>query len=168
MKEHTKTQPQQTSLFAPKTCAFTGHRELAILFSKRKLKKEIEKLIKEGIDTFYSGLATGFDTLACEVVISLKKKYKDVRLIGCAPCLNQDKYYSQKEKKKYQEILEKADEIIYVSSTPYYNGCMHKRNAYMCDRADVLVAHLYKETGGTAYTVNYFTKKYPQKRVLFI
>ena len=161
-------QIQQTSLFSAKTCAFTGHRELSVGFSMRLLKREIERLIKEGVDTFYNGLAVGFDMVACEVVLSLKKKYNNIRLIACVPCLEQDKYYSQAEKKIYNKVLKKADEVIYVSKTLYYNGCMHKRNAYMCEKADILMAHLYKERGGTAYTVKFFKNKYPNKNVLFI
>lgn len=168
MKKENNIQTQQTSLFSPKTCAFTGHRELARGFSKRKLKKEIEKLIIEGVHTFYNGLAMGFDLVACNVVLALKRKYKNIRLIACIPCLEQEKYYSQTEKKQYGEILKKADEIVYVSNTAYYNGCMQKRNVYMCENVDILIAYIYKETGGTAYTVKYFQKKYPQKTIIFI
>ena len=38
----------------------------------------------------------------------------------------------------------------------------------MADRADVLVAYLKQNTGGTAYTVKYFQKKKPLNRVIFV
>ncbi len=150
-----------------KTCAFTGHRELGKDFSKSKLKKEIEALIKKGVDTFYNGMAIGFDLLAAETVLSLKKKYPFIKMIACIPCYNQEKNYSEKDKKRYVKVYEKADECVLLRDR-YYKGCMLERNRYMSDRADVLFAYCKKETGGAAYTVKYFTKKYPQKEVIFI
>ena len=158
----------QTNMFAPTSCVFTGHRELKRDFSKHALKKAIENVIKVGVTTFYNGLALGFDLTACEVVLKLKKKNPQIRLIGCVPCLHQDYYFTLDEKKRYQKICNCLDEKIEVSSQPYYSGCMQKRNRYMCDNADVMIAYCNKDTGGTAYTVKYFQKKYPDKQVIFI
>ena len=59
-----------------KSCAFTGHRQLGEDFSLKKLKKSIKTLIEQGVDTFYNGMAMGFDLAAAEMVLILKKKYK--------------------------------------------------------------------------------------------
>lgn len=168
MKKEITNDTQQLRIIPPKICAFTGHRELGKEFSKTSLKKTLETLIKNGVNVFYNGLALGFDTVVCETLISLKKKYPQIRIIGCIPCENQDKYFSIFQKEKYQSLLQKIDETVMISSSSYYSGCMQKRNRYMCDQADVLVAYLKKETGGTAYTVKYFQNKYPLKKVLFI
>jgi hypothetical protein len=45
---------------------------------------------------------------------------------------------------------------------------MQKRDKYMADNADILIAYLKKPTGGTAFTVNYFTKKYPLKEKILL
>lgn len=150
-----------------KTCAFTGHRELAFGFSARALKKAVEGLILQGVDTFYNGMAMGFDLIAAETVLKLKKKYPFIKLIACIPCYNQERGFSEKDKKRYVSILKKAEERTYVSEF-YFNGCMQKRDRYMADRADALVAYLKKETGGTAYTVRYFQNKYPSKEIVFL
>ena len=152
---------------APKTCAFSGHRELGRDFSVLNLKREIKKLIERGVETFYCGMAQGFDLTAGEVVLALKKKYENINLVACIPCENQYKYYSLDEKKRYAQILKKADETV-VLSGDYYKGCMLARNRYMADRADVLICYCKKEIGGTAYTVNYFSKKYPLKEKVFL
>ena len=149
------------------TCAFTGHRGLESGFSKRSLKKEIENLIKIGINTFYNGMAVGFDLLAAETVLSLKKKYPYVKLIACIPCYNQERNYKEEDKKRYVKVYKKVDEYILLSDI-YYKGCMLARDRYMADQADVLLAYCKKETGGAAYTVRYFTQKYPEKEVIFI
>ena len=158
----------QTSLFIPTACVFTGHRELGKDFSKRKLKKEVEKAIQSGVKVFYSGLAWGFDLTACEIVLSLKKKYENVRLIGCIPCLGQSNFFAEAEKKRYDDVLKKLDENVLVSDRNYYKGCMHKRNTYMCDKADMMITYCKTDTGGTAFTVKYFQKKYPQKQIVFL
>ena len=59
-----------------KSCIFTGHRELGEDFSVKKLKKEIENVIKRGVDTFYNGMAIGFDMFSAETVLKLKKNIR--------------------------------------------------------------------------------------------
>lgn len=150
-----------------KTCAFTGHRELEQNFDPRIVKKEIEKLIERGVDTFFNGMALGFDMLTAEIVLRLKKKYKDIRLIVCIPCLGQEKYYDTEDKKRYEKILSEADDKVCLSNG-YYKGCMLARDRYMADRADVLFAYCRKNTGGTAYTLSYFKNKYPLKEIVLV
>ena len=148
-------------------CAFTGHRELGEEFSPRRLTYAVKKCIEEGACVFYSGMAMGFDLLASETVLRLKKRYPHVRLVACIPCYEQEKHFSQADKKRYVDVLKKADEKVMLSDH-YFKGCMQNRDRYMADRADVLIAYCKKETGGAAYTVGYFQKKYPTKRVIFL
>ena len=156
-----------TEFQPPKSCAFTGHRTLYEGFSPRKLKREIKKLILSGVDTFYNGMAMGFDLLAAEAVLTVKKEQPHVKLIACIPCYNQEKSFPEEDKKRYARILKKADEQVLLSEH-YYRGCMQVRDQYMVDRADVLVCYCIKETGGAAYTKKYCQKKYPFKRILEI
>ena len=149
------------------SCAFTGHRKLENDFSLRKLKKIIKTLIEEGVTTFYAGMAIGFDLVAAEAVLALKKKYPSVKLVACIPCYNQEKTFPAEDQKRYVKILKKADEQV-VLAEHYFSGCMQLRNRYMVDHADVLVAYCHAETGGTAYTVKYFKKQKPHNDILFI
>ena len=150
-----------------KACAFTGHRQLGEDFSARKLKKEIKKLMEAGVDTFYNGMAMGFDLIAAEQVLELKKKFPCARLIACVPCYGQEKYFSDEDKKRYAKILKKADETVTLSEY-YYNGCMQKRDRYMADRADVMIAYCKKEEGGAAYTVKYFSKTKGKENIIYV
>ena len=150
-----------------KTCAFTGHRDLDADFSARDLKSEIEALIKRGAEIFYNGGAIGFDLIAAEKTLELKKEYPQIKLIVCIPFPGQDKYFSLKDKKRYEKILKAADETVLMSEN-YSKGSYLLRDRYMAERADALVAYLRKETGGTAYTVNYFRKKYSDREIVYI
>ncbi len=164
-----------TQLFLPceeqpnikKTCVFTGHRELGEDFSPRKLKKEIKKLILEGVDTFLSGMAMGFDLIAAETVLSLKKKFTNVKLVACIPCYNQEKYFPEKDKTRYVKILKKADESVLLSDF-YFKGCMQKRDKYMVERADVMITYCKKNLGGTAFTVKTFKKLKPFSQIVYL
>ncbi|MBQ8323159.1 MAG: DUF1273 family protein [Clostridia bacterium] len=150
-----------------KTCTFTGHRSLTEDFDYSKLETAVEELVKNGVDTFYNGMAIGFDLLAAETVLGLKARYPQIRLVACVPCYGQEKAFPETDKKRYVEILKRADENV-VLAERYFRGCMQVRDRYMADRADVLVTYCKKETGGTAFTVRYFKNKYPQKPILFL
>ena len=152
---------------SPTVCAFTGHRILEADFSARKLKKEIISLVEKGVTEFLCGMAIGFDLICAETVISLKKKWDKIKLIACIPCENQERNYFEADKKRYVKILKKADEKIYLAKD-YYKGCMLTRDRFMADKADVMIAYCKKDTGGTAYTVRYFKKKYPLKEIIFL
>lgn len=150
-----------------KTCAFTGHRELYGDFSAEALKEKIETLIKEGVEIFYNGGAKGFDLIAAETTLLLKKTYPNIRLVVCAPFYGQEKYFSKTDKKRYATIVKEAEETVLISPISH-KGAFLERDRYMADRADVLIAYLKKQTGGTAYTVEYFRKKYPEKEIVFV
>lgn len=139
-------------------CALTGHRQLSSDFSPRKLEETFVKLIDErGVDTFYCGMAVGFDCAACEILLSLRDRGRHVRVIACIPCPEQSARFSPKQKEFYRELLARCDERITVS--PFYDRqCMQKRNCYMVDRAAYLVAYCNRENGGSANTVRYAQK----------
>lgn len=150
-----------------KSCVFTGHRLLDADFSLKKLKKEVKNAVLQGVETFYGGMAMGFDLAAAEAVLALRKKNPQIKLIACVPCYGQEKNFSDKDKKRYVSILKKADKTVILSET-YYKGCMHVRDKYMADLADMMICYCKKETGGAAFTVRYFKKKKPTAKIVFI
>lgn len=141
-----------------KTCCFTGHRELPTGLGRWKLSVKLEKAIAEqigkGIRFFGAGGARGFDTLAAQTVLKLKKKYPDIKLILVLPCLTQTRGWPAENIAEYERIKVQADKVVYTSQE-YTKGCMHKRNRHLVDGSSVCICYLTKEDGGTAYTVNY-------------
>jgi len=113
-----------------------------------------ETLIKEGVDTFICGGALGYDTLCAQIVLYLKKRYEHIRLVIAIPCEGQERYFNLRDKQIYYDILDKADEKVYVSRE-YFAGCMHKRNRYMVDNSAYLIAYCTKNSGGSYYTREY-------------
>lgn len=140
-----------------KTCCFTGHRELPPQEQDRikaLLERVIEKLIERGVVFFGSGGALGFDTLAAEAVLELKKKYPQIKLIMVYPCKDQTTLWSESDIERYNKIKSASDKIVYTSEK-YDKSCMFKRNRHLVNYSGYCVCYLNKPTGGTAYTVKY-------------
>ena len=137
-------------------CVFTGHRDLPegqLAAISGLLAEAIEKLHRDAhVDTYLCGGAVGFDLLAGEQVLALRRRYPDLRLHLILPCREQDKRYSPGDKARYAALLEQADKVEWLSPH-YYRGCMLARDRVMVDRADCCVCFQTRSEGGTAYTV---------------
>ena len=144
-----------------KTVCFTGHRTIPMLKKwkiEKKLKETLEALIDNGYCYFGAGGALGFDTIAAQTVLGLKKKHPEIKLILVLPCKNQTRGWEEKDVSVYENIMEQADKVVYTQEH-YDRGCMFKRNRHLVDNSSVCVAYLTEEKGGTAYTVNYANQK---------
>ena len=143
------------------TCCFTGHR---IIPSGEKetirnlLETAIEKVIQDGYRFFGTGGALGFDTLAAQTVLKLKRQYPHIRLILVLPCITQTDGWKQDDIDEYERIKALADKVVYTSMK-YHSGCMHKRNRHLVDNSSLCICYLTKLSGGTAYTVRYAESK---------
>lgn len=143
-----------------KSCCFTGHRIIHKEHIERLMQNiplTIKALAAEGVTDFICGGALGFDTLAAQLVIAAKDTLPDIRLILALPCREQSKSWTLAAQKSYREILNFADETVYVSDE-YYNGCMQKRNRFMVDNSSHCIFYMASPRGGTAYTVKYAIK----------
>ncbi len=136
-----------------KSCAFTGHRLLGDDFDPALLDRVVERLLKTGIDTFYCGMAKGFDMTAAETVLRYKDKY-GARLVCCIPYSGQAECFSAADKERYANILARCESKIVFSQT-YNRWCMHARDRYMAENCATVVCYLRKTAGGTHYTVAY-------------
>lgn len=146
------------------SCALTGHRRLKKEFKKQVLFHKLEILIQEGCTIFFCGMAMGFDMVACECLLELKKNYI-FKIIACVPAPEQADKYPEKEKEKYFCFLKQCDETIIISES-LTSGSYFQRNRYMVDHADFVFAYLYEQRGGTAYTVKY--AKQQGKEIIFV
>lgn len=143
------------------TCCFTGHRRLP----KDKLEsivihlnREIDNLITQGVTTFISGGALGFDQIAASLIIAKKEMSYDIKLIFVLPCKNQDNCWNSKQKRLYRSMLLEADEIIYTSEH-YSDDCMKKRNQFMVDSSSYCICAKLYSNSGTELTVKYAIEK---------
>lgn len=143
------------------TCCFTGHRKMSIAQSKlirNRLEIEIIKLIKQGVIYFGAGGALGFDTIAAQTVLFLRKHYSEIKLILVLPCKTQARGWKEDDIKIYKDIKTQADKVVYISED-YVDGCMLARNRRLVDYSGYCICYLTKQHSGTAYTVKYAKSK---------
>lgn len=144
-----------------RTCCFTGHREIPerdYNRLKQKTKNAIIELIEKGVIYFGAGGARGFDTIAAETVLELKNDYPQIKLILVLPCPDQTKGWKEGDIRKYNIIKENADKVVFTADH-YFSGCMHVRNRHLVDNSGYCICYLTKDSGGTAFTVNYAKTK---------
>lgn len=144
-----------------KTCCFTGHRIIPkdkYTEIQKCLETKLVQLISQDVIYYCTGGALGFDTFAALAILKLRFEFPHIRFILVLPCKDQTKGWKAEDIKIYNQIRDKADEVIYTSEH-YYKGCMHKRNRYLIDNSSYCICYLTQNSGGTKYTVDYAIKK---------
>ncbi len=136
-------------------CCFTGHRDFDSekypdIYSK--LIEEIKKVYNEGCTYFITGSAKGLDYEASVAVNSLKADGLPITLEAAIPYPQMIRHYQC----AYSII--NSDFNIYIGDK-YSREIFHRRNRYMVDKSDVVIA-VYdgRKGGGTSYTIKYAKK----------
>ncbi len=151
------------------TVCFTGHRPQTLTFlwdenspDSRNLREVLKETIIELIENndarhFISGMALGVDMMCAEIILELKEKYPFITLECALPCETQATKWRINSQEKYYNILKDCDKTTLLQ-TRYTSDCMMKRNKYMVDNSDILVAVWNGSNSGTGNTVNYARK----------
>ena len=150
-------------------CAFTGHRAQKLPWTydeldprcldlKRRIRDAVESVCSSGYDRFICGMAEGCDLYFCEAVIDLRARIPSIRLEAAVPFSGQSDRWPSEEKVRYEHLLSQCDRVT-VLQDHYSPGCMMKRNRYMVDQADLLIACFDGQSGGTLNTLRYAVKQ---------
>jgi uncharacterized phage-like protein YoqJ len=104
---------------------------------------------------FISGGAEGVDTWAMEAVVTLKRKHPHITLECALPYMEMPDKFEPQDRERYCTLAKDCDTITAVS--PAYDGraCMDRRNEYMVDHAEYLIAVWTGKMTGTGRTVQY-------------
>ncbi len=151
-------------------CCVTGHRPGGFPFSRSEadqgyvvymdtLSKTMENLIQNGYDHFISGMAEGADLDFARLVLQHKQKYPHILLEAALPYPNRSAKQIYETTKERASILAQCD-LVQEVSPAYHRGCRQKRNIYMVDKADMVLAIWNgTEKGGTWNTIRYARQK---------
>ncbi|MBQ7737758.1 MAG: DUF1273 family protein [Oscillospiraceae bacterium] len=150
-------------------CTFTGHRASKLpwgydesdprcLDLKQRIYDTAEAVYSAGFTRFICGMAEGCDLYFCEAVLRLREEHPEITVEAAVPFAGQSDLWPDRQRKRYQRLLEACDERT-VLQEEYSPGCMMKRNRYMIDRADLLIACYDGKTGGTLNTMRYALEK---------
>lgn len=154
------------------TCMFTGHRPQKLPFKfneqdrrcialKEYLAELIVEKVRSGITHFLSGMALGTDLYSAEIVLSFKNQFSGFTLDAVLPCSDQTSKWNEEQARRHHEILKKCDKVLLLQDA-YTSDCMQKRNRYMVDHSDCVIAVWNGTVSGTGQTVKYaLSRKLP-------
>ncbi len=145
-----------------KTIAVTGHRPQHLGWSFDLTAEPWQWLTGQfaelftlaGAERVISGLALGVDTAAAVATLGLD----GVHLHAAIPFEGQDSRWPKESRDTYARIRAAADSEKVVCEGGYAPWKMQRRNEYMVDNADVVIAVWNGKPGGTANCVEYARK----------
>ena len=127
------------------TVTFCGHSHVSDADELNEwLNKVLDQLIVEGADRFYLGGYGDFDRMAAEAVKTKKEERPDIETALVTAYLGR---HADGEFYDYM-IYPTLKDVTQRSAIP-------KRNEWMVDAADVVVAYVTHEWGGAAKTLEY-------------
>lgn len=138
--------------------AITGHRPQS-LDGDFSYKSETWQFIydslrvtfeKQNPSKIITGMALGVDTVAAEVALAMQ-----IPFVAAIPFSGQENKWSEDAKTHYRMLLAYAEDAHIVSDGEYDPSMMQKRNEWMVDRADIVVAVWNGWKGGTRNCVQY-------------
>lgn len=131
------------------TVTFCGHRDVCCSHELRGLLYDsVESLIRQGAVEFLLGGYGNFDIMAAHVVKELKEKYFDIRSVMVIPYID----------RKYNKELYDISEYPLLENVPKRFAIV-KRNEYMVDKSDAVVAYVNDDFGGAARMLRYAERK---------
>lgn len=133
----------------------TGHRPNKIggysYEAYKKLLLVCEKFLSEiKPEKVISGMALGWDQALAEKSIKM-----GIPVISAIPCKGQELVWPEESQAKYNKILKYAEKVIYVSKEKYSPYLMQKRNEWMVDNSDLVLAIWDGSKGGTYNCIKY-------------
>lgn len=138
-------------------CCFTGHRPEKLSRSeieiKAALREEIKQAIQDGLTVFITGMARGVDLWAAEIVLDLRKRNQEVKLICAIPHEGFEARWSANWKQLYHHVLDNAD-LVRVITSGYHTGVYQIRNEWMVNHSARVIAVFNGQPSGTKNTID--------------
>ena len=157
-------------------CGITGHRPTRFRFKydeknngckriKKRIRDQLILLYEQGFRQFWVGGALGVDMWAGEILLRLKEQpeYSDIQLHIALPFEGHDTVWEERSRRRMSFLIKHSTETVTVGqkdAPPAVN--YRRRNEYMVDRADCLLAVYDNDRSirsGTGMTVRIAEKK---------
>ena len=135
-------------------CTFAGHRQVFAADVAQKARDALERLVEIDRElTFYTGGMGEFDSLCAAAVRRLRARHPEarVRLYLVLP-------YLTAEVNRSGAYYEAAFDGVFVPPELlglHYKSAILRRNRWMVDRAQVLLAYVTRDFGGAYATLRY-------------
>jgi uncharacterized phage-like protein YoqJ len=121
---------------------------------KVDLENEILAAVQDGYSSFITGMACGTDIWAGNIVLRLKDRFPDLKLIAAVPFPEVAACWPDEWKQKYHLLLSRADWVQTICPE-YCAEAYRLRNRWMVDHASRIIAVYDGKPGGTENTIRY-------------
>ena len=138
--------------------SFLGHRSLQ---NGRTLCERVESAIEESVDfnedvVFLCGGYGDFDDLCACVCRLIKEKWKKCEIVFVTP------YITATQQEKIRQLIDLGlyDATVYppLENVPY-RFAISKRNEWMIDQSDLIIAYVKHSFGGAYQTLRYARRR---------
>lgn len=136
------------------SCTFAGHREVYDRNVRNSIELAVENILKRDTSfIFYSGAMGEFDEMCSAAVRAAKKCHPElnIKLIAVLP-------YMTAKINTDKELYERLYDDIVIPFEPYevhYKSAVTKRNRWIIEQTDCVIAYVYKNFGGAYTTLEY-------------
>ena len=135
-------------------CTFAGHREIYAADISERVDAAIESILRVDTDfTFYTGDMGAFDRICAGAVRRAQRAHPNLnsKLILVLPYLTESLHTN----KAYYEST--FDSILVPTELigAHYKGAIQKRNRWMVNHSDYLIAYVRQNFGGAYQTLQY-------------
>lgn len=143
-------------------CCFTGHRPEKLAVSEEHLtvllEDAIERAVEQQFTTFITGMAKGVDLVAAEIVLRLRERDSQIKLIAALPYPDFGLHWSDGWTERFQAVLSAADLKQCICPRFSYSA-YQARNEWMVNHSGLVIAVFGGEKGGTKNTLDFAEKK---------
>lgn len=132
-----------------KTCAMTGdplfllpygfYRENRVDALRHPVLRQTENAVLSGCRQFLCGFTAGVDFLFAEAVLKLRDKYSGITLESVLAYEYEAAWWEEPIRERYYRLLARCD-AEHLLQTRYSAGCLARRNRFLVDHADILLA----------------------------
>lgn len=107
-------------------------------------------LVDAGPSALVTGMALGVDQWAAQEALEL-----GIPFVAAVPCDGMDDAWPSLSRKRFHALLERAQEVVVVAPGPYKPWKMQKRNEWVVDHCELLLAVHDGSAGGTFNCLQY-------------
>jgi uncharacterized phage-like protein YoqJ len=138
--------------------AGTGHRKIGGCYGDNSVVRAVVARMGAELDRLkparvISGMALGVDQWLAWLAVK-----RGVPFTAAVPFKGQEARWPVEQRAKYEQLMRAAAEHVFVSDVGFAAWKLQKRNEWMVDHCDVLLAVWDGSSGGTANCVNYATR----------
>jgi len=119
----------------------------------KKINESIIEALRMGYNTFFCGMAKGFDLLCGKAVLDIcrKIKYNHIQLIAVLPFANHG--FSGDWGRLHRLVRHYAKHEIIIAPNGYTRNCYYLRNRFMVENSTCMICYWDGQEGGTAQAV---------------